>query len=882
MNVKRLRPVLAVLLAGILAAPAAAQETEYRGAAAVGLALRRLGTTARVLMIGAHPDDENNAVLTALALGSGADVAYLSLTRGDGGQNLIGPELKEGLGLIRSEELLAARRLDGARQFFGREYDYGFSKTADEAFSHWPRDFVLADAVEIIREFRPDVILSVWSGTPRDGHGQHQAAGIITKAAFEAAADPSMFPGQIVAGLRPHRTAYLFQSTWRSSADITQWIETGTFDALFGRSWLQIAMESRSRHRSQDQGSAEPPGPQRAGLIPLGGSVPPAGSTLLDGLPTTLAEWARSLAPGATGLGDALASWQADITAATRSWNPLHPDSLAARLESALDAIDHASAAARSLSGEAAAALDFRIRVERGQALDALRMASGIVLDATSDAPRVVPGRDFQLTLRLWNGGTRRVGVGRIEPLLPEGWTAAALDPAVESVAAGEMATRRFRVTVAPDAESSEAWYLKRPRDGDLYAWPADTAVRGKPFEAAAVRAVASVRFDRRELPLQTAATFVDVDKALGERRLPILIVPAVNVLVDPQVAVAPVGSPSSAEVAASPGIAMSVTLEAEGEPVDGRLRITAPEGWQVDRAELPVRLERPGVQTTLQIRVTPPRNVTQGRYPVDVVFETPAGRRYSRGFTTIDYHHIRPHLLFRDARTTFSAFNIAVATGLHVGYVEGAGDDGAAALDRLGVDVEPVGSETLRSGDFARFDVIVAGIRAYEVREDLVAANPRLLDWVQKGGTFIVQYNKQEFERGNFAPWPVSIGGSDRVTDENSPVRLLDPSNPVLSSPNRIGPADFQGWVQERGLYFLSRFDDRYTPLLEMSDPGESPQRGILVVTKYGRGTYVYTALSLFRQLPEGVPGAYRLLANLVSLGAKQPGPQVRTGSVR
>jgi LmbE family N-acetylglucosaminyl deacetylase len=867
MNVNRLRSIPVVLLAVVLAAPVTAQETEYTGADAVGLALRRLGTTGRVLMIGAHPDDENNAVLTALALGSGADVAYLSFTRGDGGQNLIGPELKEGLGLIRSEELLAARRLDGARQYFGREYDYGFSKSAEEAFSHWPRDSVLADAVEIIREFRPDVILSVWSGTPRDGHGQHQAAGIIAKAAFEAAADPSMFPGQIAAGLRPHRTAYLFQSTWRSSNDITQWIETGTFDPLFGRSWLQIAMESRSRHRSQDQGSAEPPGPQRAGLIPLGGSVPPAGSTVFAGLPATLVDWAAALAPRSTGLAEALRAWQTDVAAATSSWNPLRPDSATTRLEAALDAIDRAATAARSLTGDAELQLGFRIRVERAQTIDALRLVSGITLDATSDAPRVVPGRDFELTLRLWNGGTRNVRVGRLDPSLPAGWSAAPRDPAIEAVAPGEMATRRFRITVAPDADVSEAWYLEKPRTGDLYTWPADTALWGKPFEPTPIQTVATVRLDGHELSLETAAKFLAVDKALGERRLPILIVPAVNVLVDPQVAVAPVGANSNHQPAALP---MTVTLEAEGQPVNGRLRISAPAGWSVDPVQQPVRLDKPGVQTTLQIHVTPPAGVTPGRFPVDAVFVTDAGARYARGFTTIDYPHIRPHLLFRDARATFSAFNVAVAPGLHVGYIEGAGDDGAAALARLGVDVEAVGTETLRSGDFNRFNVIVAGIRAYEVREDLMAANPRLLDWVQKGGTFIVQYNKQEFERGHFAPYPVSIGGSDRVTDEKSPVRLLDPTNPALTSPNRIGHADFDGWVQERGLYFLSRFDDRYTPLLEMNDPGEPPQRGILVVTKYGRGTYVYVALSLFRQLPEGVPGAYRLLANLVSLGAK------------
>jgi LmbE family N-acetylglucosaminyl deacetylase len=868
MNVKRLR-VFSILALGLAVGslPVHAQETEYRGAPAMGLALRRLGTSARVLMIGAHPDDENNAVLTALALGKGADVAYLSFTRGDGGQDLIGPELKEGLGLIRSEELLAARRLDGARQYFGREYDYGFSKSADEAFTHWSREAMLEDAVLVIRKFRPDVILSVWSGTPRDGHGQHQAAGIIAKEAFAAAADPTKFPDQIRAGLPAHETSYLMQATWRPAGDVSSWLQTGEFDPLFGQSYFQISMDSRSRHRSQDQGSAQTPGPQRTAVIALAGAVPANAASIFDGLPTTLSGVAEADGASAPVLAS-IRRFETEVGQATTSWNPLRPVDALSLLEAALAALD--DAVAKVGDGPAAGKLRFRLETERDQAVSAVLLAAAVRLDATAETPRVVPGQDFEMSLRLWNGSSNPVSVSRLEPSLPQGWSAAAKDPLPASVAPGQMAVRRFTVKLPPGAQVSEAYYLRSPRKGDLYVWPNDVAVEGEPFAPPPVRALATVSLAGRSIDLPATGTYVDVDKALGERRLPILVVPAINVLVQPEVAVAPLTSAAS-DGGGPEGGRITVTLSSQsGKEAAGTVQVRAPAGWSVEPASSPASLSASGEPLTLGFHVTPPQNTPAGRYPVDVEFRTDTGQRYARGFTTIDYPHIRPHLLFRDATSTFSAFPVAVAPGLRVGYIEGAGDDGAAALARLGVSVEPIGSEALESGDLSRFDVIVAGIRAYEVRQDLVASNKRLLDWVRQGGTYIVQYNKQEFARGDFAPYPVSIGGSDRVTDEDSPVTLLDPSHPILSSPNRIGPDDFKGWIQERGLYFPNKWDDRYEPLLEMNDPGEAPQKGILLVTKYGRGTYVYVTLSLFRELPEGVPGAYRLLANLVSLGAK------------
>jgi LmbE family N-acetylglucosaminyl deacetylase len=866
MNVKPRFRLLVVALITLVASPLDAQvaANDYTGAESLGLTLRRMATTARVLMIGAHPDDENTAVLATLALGEGADVAYLSLTRGDGGQNLIGPELKEGLGLIRTDELLAARRIDGARQFFARAYDYGYSKSADEAFRHWPRDSVTADVVAVIREFRPDVILSVWSGTPADGHGQHEASGIVAKDAFEAAADPARFAGQIAAGLEPHRARHLLQSTWRPSGEPVFWIATGEYDPLLGRSHFQISMASRSQHRSQDQGSAQPAGPQRTAVVALGGSRP---ASLFADVPTTLAGHARAVGAPAS-LLSVLEAWQDNVEQATTSFNPLRPDALVTPLSAAFESLAEASSLARAAGLRE---LAFRVDAERDDAAAALRLAAGIVLVAEAEDDIVVPGQTFEVTLGVWNGGTSTVSIESLAPALPDGWRMATVIDGVAAVRPGELVSRRFGVIVPARPGFSDPYFLEAPRQGDMYSWPADFAVRGRPYEAPPVQAEARVRIGSTVLPIATEARFLQVDKALGERRLSVLVVPAAAVRVEPGIAVVPLAaSTDDGDAPPARDVTVTVTGEAAGG-IAGEVRIEAPAGWAVSPESLPVRIAAEGERQSLRFTVSPPAGLAAGKYRVGAVFEDGDGALYRRGWTRIDYPHTQPRLLFGDAAATFSVFPVALADGLRVGFIEGAGDDAAAALTQMGAQVEPLSPAMLRSGDLARFDVIVAGIRAYEVRPDIIEANARLLDWVEAGGTYVVQYNKQEFVRGGFAPYPLEMRQSaDRVTDEASPVRIVAAEHPAMNWPNLIGPSDFEDWVQERGLYFPSGWDERWTPLLEMNDPGESPQPGSLLVTTHGRGTYVYTGLSFFRQLPEGVPGAYRILANLVSLGGR------------
>ena len=845
-------------------------QTEYEGAAALGLALRRLGTTKRVLMIGAHPDDESTQIISALALGQGADVAYLSLTRGEGGQNGIGPELQEGLGLLRSEELLAARRLDGARQFFSRAYDFGYSKNADEAFRHWPRDSLLADVVGVIRAWRPDVVVSIFSGTPRDGHGQHQVAGIMAREGWAAAGDPDRFPEQIAQGLAPYAPPKLYQALWRDMSDVDFELSTGDWDPLLGRSFYQVAMASRSRHRSQDMGRPLTPGPQSSGfaLIESRVAVPPRESSLFAGIDTTLAGriGSTSSATPATLLGE----YQREAMRLREQANLLEPRTLTAGLADALRDLRQVKASLADGGDAEAKEIRFRIVQEEEDLRDALALAAGLTLGAAADDERVVPGQAFELELSLWNGGGEAVKIRSLAPDLPAGWGAEPLDPLPSSLATGTLLTRRFRVQVPEGADPSEPFYLREVRTGDLYRWPNDPALAALPFEPPSIRAAAEVQVAGVDLSLDEEATFRALDKMQGEFRRPVRVVPAVSVLLDPPIGIVPLAASADQSVLHQP-LRFTARLSAEApEGVAGTLRLQLPDRWQAEPAAVPLRFGRPGEEQTAEFTVSPPAGVQPGKFLISAIFQTEAGAEYARGFELVDYPHTHPRALYRPSAATVNAFEVNVPQGLRVGYVEGAGDAIPDALRQLGIEPVLLDEAALAEGDLSPFDVILTGIRAYEVRPDLVARNDRLLGYVKDGGTLIVQYNKYEFPEGNFAPYTVSMARPhDRVTDESAPVRLLDPSHPILSMPNRISDQDWEGWVQERGLYFLNSWDPQFTPLLEMADPGEEPLRGALLVAPYGEGTYVYTGLSLFRQLPEGVPGAYRLLANLVALGA-------------
>ena len=877
---------LAVWPVAPIAGPLAAQRDH--GVVGAGLRLRQLDGVKRVLMIAAHPDDEDTSLLAALARGMGAETAYLSLSRGEGGQNLIGPRLHEGLGVIRTGELLAARSLDGGEQYFTRAFDFGFSKSVDEALEKWPFEDVLRDVVFVVRKFRPHVIVSVFSGTPRDGHGQHQLAGLAAREAFAVAGDPDRYPELSARGVQPWQPAKLYRSTRFSPRDATVSVPTGDFDPLLGRSHFQLAMESRSRHRSQDMGSAQYPGP-RSSSLRLEASVVEGvqDDGIFAGVDTTLFGQLGAPLP---------AGWPADteqrldryrgaLADAGRGFSALRPGGAVAGLAEAATIL-------RGLVHDAPESDGRRVLERRlGQLSDALLASAGVVIDVRAGRDMLTPGESVVVDVNVWNGGGFDLSALAPRLLLPPGWEAA---PTEESsvapsgspffrapvaptspdgrVPGGQIARWSWRVSLPADAPSSAPYYLAAARDGAMHRWPDDGALWALPFDPSPIQAHVSMELTRGGGPAGAAMAalavsregeYVGVDKAAGEYREPTLVLPAINVGVDPPWMVWPRGSGGVREIDV-------VLTNTSTTPRSGAVRLHGPEGWAVEPASAPFALDPDGASGSFTFAITPGGAAADGAHVFRAVAEETAGGEFGTQFDIVDYPHIPRALMAREAAVRVSVFAVAADTELRVGYIMGSGDDGPAALRQMGMEVAELDEERVRVGDFGEIDVIVLGVRAYETRPGLAAANEALLDFARGGGTVIVQYNKYEYPAGGFAPYTVTMNRPhDRVTDENAAVTILAPGSPAFTRPNALGPYDFEGWVQERGLYFLREWDDRFKPVMEMADPGEDPKRGGLLVAEVGDGLYVYTGLALFRQFPAGVEGAYRLFANLVSMRA-------------
>jgi len=795
------------------------------GVAVLASALKQLGANKRVLMIGAHPDDEYSDLVALFARGMGAQVAYLSLSRGEGGQNLIGPELGPELGIIRSEELLAARRIDGARQFFARAYDFGYSKTLDESLRLWPRDSVLKDVLDVMRRFRPQIVVSVFSGTPRDGHGQHQVAGLVARQAFEVLRDSSWGPVK------------LYRSLYFDTASATQRLDAGVLDPVAGRSYHQIAMAGRSQHRSQDQGQLEEPGPRIARLAFMEWRDRGRGTRDGDGLFAGV----DTLFPGRS-------RYAALIDSARVRLNPLHPGGIVPILTRALRELGDADSSQQALLA------------------DALMTAAGVAIDGYADDGIVVPGERVQVEASLWNGGDSGVALGSMDVAAPVGWKVERLDPAAASLAPGTLAGRHFAVTVASDAPRSQPYFLRRPLIGALYDWtgvPGDW--RGLPFEPGPLQLTVRLTVAGEPLVLTREVVYRYRDQSIGEVRRPIFVTRPFDVAVTPELVVWPIDG-----AAGGPRhFTVTVTNRARG-PATAQVVCTPPRGWTALPAES-LSFQREDESKSLTLTLGLPAGVRPGVYQLKAAVLA-GGQRSEGALALIDYPHIRPRAAVHPSTAELRATRIALPALTRVGYVRGASDRVPEALQAVGIPIELLGPDTLARGDLSHYDAIVIGSRAYETEPALVASNGRLLDYARVGGLLIVQYQQYPFVSGGFAPYPLSIARPhDRVTDETAAVTELDSASSVFHVPNEIGPDDWRGWVQERGLYLAHDWDPAYTPLLEMHDPGEPPLKGGLLVAALGKGTYVYTALSFFRQLPAGVPGAYRLFANLLALGKKK-----------
>jgi LmbE family N-acetylglucosaminyl deacetylase len=884
-----LRVFLVSLIALGLVSPASARpdppDLEH-GAVALGLALRQVGVSGRVLMVTAHPDDENNGVLVRLSRGLGLRTALLTVTRGEGGQNAIGPELFEALGVLRTGELMAMHRIDGVEQYFGRAYEFGYSFSVEETFDKWGREETLGDVVRVVRDFRPDVILTL----PLEAAGggmHHQAVARLAAEAFRAAADPARFPGQLDAHRSPWQARRIEQGgTGGYPLDLPApavHVPTGVYDPLLGMTWQQAGSLARSLHRCQGAGQLEAdPGPAE-GLYFVVDAEPREAADredLLGGIDTTLPGIAR-FAPDAAGLRPALERLQRWADAARAAFDATDPERSAAPLAEAIAALrEILEDLPRTIAdGGARAEVESRLRDEEGDLERALLLARGVVVEARAQDGLVTPGQTFDVSVSVWNQGHVPVDVSALDVRVPAGWTSAR-DGAPAAVAPGQALSVRDTVTVGADARISQPYWRRRPGQDryDLLV-PADETL---PWSPPRVVADVSLGVDGVTTTASVPAVFRYPGPFVGgEKRHVVQVVPALAVRVSPELTVVPRGRN------AAPLEVHAFVRNEESAEGDAAVRLEVPAGFSVEPGETSLHFAYEGEEIAARFAVTPPADLPAGTSTLRAV-ATRGGRAYSQTVQEVAYDHIERRQLVREAETSVLALDVATAPGVSVGYVMGAGDAVADAIAQLGVEVTPLGAEDLAFGDLSRFSTIVTGIRAYETRADLRSSHPRLMRWVEDGGHLVVQYNRAAFNRvaaerpapgrpgqpepkiatSPYVPYPAVVT-SERISDETTPVRILVPDHALLTTPNRIVPADWEGWVQERAIQLLEPRDPRYLDLIAATDPfpkNPGEKRGLLVDARVGRGTWTYVGLVLFREVPAGVPGAWRLLANLVS----------------
>jgi LmbE family N-acetylglucosaminyl deacetylase len=860
-----------------------------RGSAALWQSLKKLHTRASMIMITAHPDDEDGGMLTYQSRGKGTRVALLTLNRGEGGANVMSPDYFDALGLVRTEELLAAGRHYGVDQYWTRVIDYGFSKTMAESIEHWTRERVLGDVVRVVRTVRPLVITSVFVGGPSDGHGNHQTAGAMAQEVFKAAADPNMFPEQIRAGLRPWaplkdyaRTPFFARA---GSVPLTVNVEVpeGIYDPMLGASYVQLSREGLGYQKSQNGGPNIPKAGEIASAYHRYASTvdaPEKEKDFFDGIDTSLMGLIALAKGGDTAfLQSALRKINASVEDAIAKFSGTAPDACAPALaEGMKDTIALISALERSgLTQDSKYDLLHELNIKRAQFNSALAESLGLSV-AAAVAPdqepnarmaqflgdpetfRVaIPGQTFGVKVHAVN---QSATAAKLEMLSVEStngpkWSVTPpTAPQTSSGANSKPVDVRFTVE-APDNAAFTRPYFARPDIEQSYYDIADPEYLNQPLAPYPLVAWAEWNFNGAPIRVGQFVQTVKRVNGLGTVVEPLTVAPAIGISIEPRFGIVPLDAKAFS-------VKTVVHSNVKG-PATGTVRLDLPAGWKSEPASAPFSTTQDGDDLGLSFTVTP-SNLGERPYSITAVAEF-AGRQYREGYHVTGYSGLRPYFLYTPSTYKTSGVDVKVAPGLKVGYVMGSGDDVPDSLEHLGIKVNFLAPADIASADLASYDAILLGVRTYAARPELATYNNRLLEYVKNGGVIIVQYNTPEFDH-NFGPYPYTMTSNpEEVTDEASKVQILAPANPVFNWPNRITEKDFAGWVEERGSKWMKTWDPRYEALLETHDQGQDPQKGGLLYAKYGKGLYVYDAYAFYRQLPEGVAGAYRIFANLISL---------------
>ena len=897
---------------------------EDRGEAKLEQTLRQLGTTASLMTIVAHPDDEDGALLTYMSRGMGARTSSFTLTRGEGGQNAMTADTYDALGIIRTNELLKADEYYGAKQLWGTEVDFGFSKTQEEAFQKWGHDRVLYDAVLAVRRERPQVIVSTFIGGITDGHGQHQVSGEIAQEVFKAAPDPNVFPDQLKPvsegglGLQPWQPLAVYSRTpfapvtnkgmfdyatgkwsparfhnyitgeWSTTAPSSDaQVPVGTFDFTLGLTYAQIAHEGWGEQKSQYGGAnpllsgpatgsyhlwavARPAQPGKADISTSNGSLFRNSKVDIDTSIASLAKFVKGPAPqwltdGLKSVDTALHQLESKCPCSSgipvaQHLVPIYRQTLDLRKQVAGSALD--------AGGKAGLLFELDAKIDQFQSAFAVALGLDMIpfrdnqphaqgsgfrgASADESATSVSPGQQFYVQVHA-SQATPETKLQKVwlESRTGDDWksslTSGSVDPA------GAISDPVFTVHVPENAAPTAPYFTRHDIEQPYYD-VSNPQWRGRSFAPYPLDAFAEFTFDGLPIRMRKVVQTLQHITGPGGFYEPLVVTPAIGVSVDPQARILPLDNSA---------LPVRVTVHTQAA-ADGTVSLKLPEGWRSEPAQAEFHRKTGGDTDPIVFSVTPAATQT-GAYSIKAIAQSDR-HTYESGWHSVGYPGLRPYNQYAPAELKTRKVDVKVAPGLHVGYVMGPGDLVPEALQGMGITPQLLSNSDLVSGDLGAYNVILIGIRAYSVHPELAKIQPRLEGWIRNGGTLIVQYQSNNFP----APLPLSLGGRlpERVVDEQAPVKLLDPAAPLLNYPNKITSADFDGWVEERGHSFLASWDPGYTALTETADPGQDPQRGGLLVSHPGKGTYIYVAYALYRQLPELVPGAYRILANLISAG--------------